>query len=428
MSQQRVRGHSEDCAPGLRALELPWTKTPRPGSRRIRYDDRVEAYDEAAALGREAELRFGAFIREQVNPGAIERDASGTSLSRALLERSAELGLLNYSLPRELGGGGADAFAWGVALEQVGYLCVDGSFPLVLSLHAAVAHAILRGASPMMLERYVVPMIQGRRLGCFAYTEGADAFSFRSTAVRRGDRWILDGDKQLVTGGAHGDVFMTYVRRTDHDDLAVFLVERDDPGVSVEPVEVAGLRAAGLSALRLRAVEVPDERMLVPTDGISHAQLFLNDRRGLLVCGPLGRMRGIVEEVARTVQQTVRYGQPVSSLPNVQATLGRMFVAVEAAQAMVHRALWGMRRPDRNPIFDASMAAAKHFVIEQAIAVATAALRLTGSAGFLRGNHYERYLRDFHGGIAGGGAQDILEVNLGAHLTSEVARRRDGET
>ena len=387
----------------------------------------MEPYEQAAELGREVELRFGGFIREQVDPGTIERDATGTSLPRELLKRSAKLGLLGYSLPRELGGGGADPFAWGVVLEQVGYLCRDGSFPLVLSLHAAVAHAILRSASPELLERHVVPMLEGRRFGCFAYGDGTAAFSFRSTAARRGDRWILDGDKQLVTGGAHGDVFMTYLRRDDHDDLAVFLVERDDPGVSVEPVEVAGLRAAGLSRLRLRGVEVPDDRMLVPTDGISHAQLFLNDRRGLLVCGPLGRMRGIVEEVARSVQHTVRYGRPVTELPNVQATLGRMFVAVQAAQAMLHRALWRTRRADRNPIFDATMAAAKHFVVEQAIAVATAALRLTGGEGFLRGNHYERYLRDFCGGIAGGGAQDILEVNLGAHVSSEVARASRGD-
>ncbi len=382
--------------------------------------------DEASEIGREAERRFGPFLRESIDPGVIERDAAGECFSRELLRHCAELGLSNYSLPRELGGGGADPFAWGVMLEEVGYLCEDSSLPLVLSLYAAVAAAIDRRASPEQKERYVRPMARGERFGCFAYTDGTDAFSFRSTATKKGDRWILDGEKHLVTGGVRGDVFMTYVRR-DNDDLAVFLVEREDPGVTVEPVEVAGLRAAGLARLHLSGVELPEERLLVPADGISHAQLFLNDRRGLLVCGPLGRMRAILEKIAGSLATTVRYGRPLADLPNVQATLGRMFVAVRTARAIAHRALEGMRRADRNPIFDAEMATAKYFVIEQSIAVATDALRLAGTSGYLREAHYERYLRDFHGGIAGGGAQDILEVNLGAHVSSMVEQRRRRE-
>lgn len=383
-------------------------------------------HEEASEIGRETQRRFGAFIREQVDPGVIERDAAGECFDREMLRRSAELGLSSYSMPRELGGGGADAFAWGVMLEEIGYLCEDGSFPLVLSLYAAVANAIHRSASPALVERYVVPMVRGRCFGSFAYTEGADAFSFRSTAVRRGDRWILDGHKLMVTGGTRADVFMTYVRR-ENGDLAVFLVDRDDPGVSVEPLEVAGLRAAGLACVRMSSVALPDERMLVPADGISHAQLFLNDRRGLLVCGPLGRMRAILEKVAGFVARTERYGRPLADLPSVQASLGRMFVAVQTARAMAHQALGGMRRADRNPIFDAQMGATKYFVVEQAIAVGTAAMRLVGGSAYLRDEHYERYLRDFYGGIAGGGAQDILEVNLGAYVSSMVEQRRRRE-
>lgn len=371
--------------------------------------------------------QFAGFVREEVNPGAVERDAKGIGIPRALLRKSAELGLLNYSMPRALGGGGADLFRWGVVLEELGYHCEDGSFPLVLSLHAAVANTIYQAASPAVAERVVAPLVRGERFACFAYSDGADAFSFRSTARKKGDRYLLDGDKQLVTGGVGGDVFMTYVRREQGDDLAVFLVERDDPGVTIEPVEISGLRAAGMARLRLDGVELPEERMLVPFDGVSHAQLFLNERRGLLVCGPLGRMRAIVEEVVTSLQQTTRYGQPLCDLANVQATVGRMHIAVQTARAMAHRALHGFRCAGRSTVFDPDMAVAKHYVIEQAISVATSALRVTGGRGYMRHNHYERYLRDFHGGIAGGGAQDILEVNLGAYVSSMLGRRHRRE-
>lgn len=376
-----------------------------------------------AEIAEDVRERFAGFVREEVNPGAIERDVEGIGIPRTVLRKSAELGLLNYSIPRALGGGGADLFRWGVVLEELGYHCEDGSFPLVLSLHAAVANAIHQAASPAVAERVVAPLVRGERFACFAYSDGTDAFSFRSTAKKKGDRYLLDGDKQMVTGGLEGDVFMTYVRREDNDDLAVFLIERDDPGVTIEPVEVSGFRAAGMARLRFEGVELSEERMLVPFDGISHAQLFLNDRRGLLVCGLLGRMRAIVEDVAVSVGQTMRYGRPLSELTSVQATLGRMHVAVETARAMAHRALHGFRHADRSSVFDPDMAVAKYYVIEQAITVATSALRVTGGCGYMRHSNYERYLRDFHGGIAGGGAQDILEVNLGAYLSSMLGRR-----
>ena len=337
------------------------------------------------------------------------------------------MGMLRASMPAELGGHGVDAFTWGVTLETVGYLCEDGSLPLVVSLYAAVANALWACGSPTIRDRFVAPMAAGERFGAFAYTENADAFSFRSTATQRGGGWVLQGDKEMVTGGQMADTFMTYLRM-ESGDLGVFVIDREDPGVEVRPVEVAGLRAAGLASLHLRDVEVPADRLVVETDGLGHVQQFLNDRRGLLVCGPLGRMRAIVERVAAHANATVRYGQPVATLPNVQSAIGRMAARVHAARAVTHHGLAGTRRADRDRVLDPGTAVAKHFVVDAAVAVAQDALRIVGGAGYQIQNHYERYLRDFIGGIAGGGAQDILEVNLGARVCAEVERaHRFGE-
>ncbi len=379
---------------------------------------------DAEVIAREARTRFASYVREFVNPGSDERDRLGVTFSRDILLEAVKCGLWALGMPKTCGGGGLDAYRWGITLEQLGYLADDGSFPLVISIRAAIANAIHGAGRADLDDKYVKPMVRGELGGSFAYSDGADAFAFNSQLKRDGDDWIAEGAKLLVTGGADADVYMTYLRDPESRDLMVVLIERADKGVEVTPVEVTGLRAAGLAALRLDAVRLPKDRILCADDGITHAQQFLNERRTLLACGALGRMQAVFEMCIDSLDKTMRYGKPLVEMQNVQASFGRMYAGIESARALAYHALQRQAKlvGGWDPIFDPIGAAAKYTISERAIEISTRAFRLLGGKGYVRDSQIERYVRDFYGLLAGGGAQDILEVDLGMGAISNHQR------
>lgn len=362
-------------------------------------------------------------IRNRVNPGCAERDAHGAPIPLHLLREAADVGLLAGGLPKSVSGQGYDLCRWGMILEAVGYHCDDNAFPLVVSLFSGVAQTIYDSGDARLIDRYVCPALRGERFTSFAWTENADAFSLASTAVRDGDSYIVNADKFLVTGGLVADAFMTYLR-DERGDVIALIIDRGLPGVSVEPVSTMGMRAAGLASLRMVDVRVPATRLLAGNDGVGHVQRFLNRRRVIVTCGFLGRMRGVLEETVRHLDGAIRYGQPLTAMQSVQGAIGRLCIGMETAQVIVHQALQRLGTGDYIPEWDAHLSMAKYYLIERAIEVGEGALRLCGGRGYVTANGIERNLRDFLGFIAGAGAQDILEVDLGNWYISQVQREQ----
>lgn len=379
------------------------------------------------AFSTEVRERFRSYLVDEVNPGAEERDLHEQPIPRALMQRAVEVGLFQLPLPKALGGGGLDVHRWGLVLEQVGYLCEDASFPTLVSLRSAVAAAIFETGRADLIERYALPMARGTLNGALAYSDAADPFAFQSNVKREGDTCVLNGEKFLVTGGVDADVFMTYLR-VESGDMVAVLIERGDEGVSTAAVPVIGLRSMGLSNFKFKDTRVPASRLIVERDGLSHAQRMLNARRVLLPCAPLGCMTATFELCVEALRGTRRYQQSVLELPNVQSTLGRMWVDIESSRALLYAAL---RRAATgsggyDPLFDPLVSAAKYHVAERSIEVLHHAFRLLGGKGYTRALRVERFLRDAYGLMAGGGAQDILEIQLGVAAVSRVEQRLKG--
>lgn len=339
----------------------------------------------------------------------------GTALSLNSHDRVNQLakeGLLGFALPKEVGGLGHSMADWGQKLKWLGYENLDLSVPLLISLHASVALTLAMAKKPSWIERYVKPMINGHCFGSFAYTERSDIFSLKTELKRYGDKLCLNGSKEFVTGGLHADVFLVYAKDPD-GDVRVVVVDKRLHGVRVSPVHAHGLFSARFAQLQFDNVVIAKEQMIDSIDGISHAQAFLNSRRVLLVAGVVGRMQAVLESLIEYGKITVRYGRYLNDMPNYQAGLGRLYGILRACDQILTSSLNRLASNVYDVYWDADISATKWSLTESAQDFGQQALRLAGGAGFLFEHPVACFHRDMAGLIAGGGAQEILEMDMG---------------
>ncbi|MDN5858378.1 MAG: acyl-CoA dehydrogenase family protein, partial [Pseudonocardia sp.] len=187
-----------------------------------------------------------AIIRHRANPGARRRDRDGAPLDRALFAELGPTGILAESLPLDLGGGGAGWRRWGQTLRWLAYVTDELSLPIMISVQQAIATQLVRSGRPDLVRRYVPAMMRGDCFGGFAWSEGADPFSFRTVVERRRDTFVLSGKKSPIMSGMLADFFVVYARDPVSDDVLALLVERGDLGVSTAACDSMGLRSGGL--------------------------------------------------------------------------------------------------------------------------------------------------------------------------------------
>lgn len=380
----------------------------------------IDVADRRSEVATLVRTRWGNLLTE-IDKTVVERDEARHPPPPDLMAATGSTGLQALSLPSQVGGEGVDALTWGMVLEQIGYHCKDSALPMIINHQVDIARMVWESGRTDLIEKYAIPIVRGQLGAGIAYTENADAFSFRTVLRRKGDDYVLSGHKSYVTGGQMSDVFLTYPL-DDAGDMQACLVQSDDPGVTVTPAQPLGMRTAGAASITFDDVPLSADRVLEPSDGLTHAQRFLSNQRMWIACAPLGRAQAILEECAAHLGDTVRYGEPVAELTSVEASLGRMYVAVESARVMLYHALDHVRSGRAEPIFDPLISAAKYFAIEQIRFVLERALNILGGYGFYGTPHLGRYMRDFAGLALVAGTQDILEVNLGAGVVARSGR------
>lgn len=376
-----------------------------------------------ASIAAEVECRFGSFIRETVNPLADDRDRTGEPLPRALLGEAGRLGLQGFSLPPEIGGEGRDKFEWGIVMEEVSRLSRDTALASVIDVNAGVAELLLGTGRPELVTRYAVPMAAGRLVCPPAAYEGRDPFDYLTTACEVRGGWRLDGSKPFVGGAVFADAFLVYAKEEVSGDILAFLVERCDEGVRVDPLPTMGLRSMGFGSLSLHRVWLAVDRLVVGADALSTMNTYLRNRRLMTACSVVGHMRALFDACLLSLDDRRRGGRGVLEYPNVQRTVGEMFTAIQASRAIAHSALASTYGP-RDQFFDPIATASKQFVAEQAIKVGLAVMNLQGGEGYMGRHPWERYMRDALGLIGGQGAQELLLIQLGEHVTMELAQRQ----
>ncbi|GAB4278508.1 MAG: Acyl-CoA dehydrogenase [Candidatus Promineifilaceae bacterium] len=379
-------------------------------------------------IAKEVEERFGAFFREKINPSAIYRDQTYTTFDEATLHEMGRLGLIGFTAAKSIGGGGRTWEEWGHTLEEIGYLADDSGLPMLLSYRETannlVHHSGLQGR-PHLIERYAKPAVRGEAFIGWLYTEEKDALNFKTTAVKRNGRYLLNGHKTASTGGMSCTSWIVYAATEDGADTLAIMVERDDPGVTITPLRTLGLRSLGLAELTFENVALTEDRIVTPSDGLSHGQIFINERRVTGAAWLLGRMRALIDKVIEDTQPKVRFNRKLSEFDTFKAGIGRMYMAVERAKATAYRVFerTELGRETKSYLHDPLVSIGKYLATEAAIEVADIAQRLTGGHGYFEPYGIDRYLRDFYGVVPIIGGQTAIETEIGSRVIWQRERK-----
>ena len=358
----------------------------------------------------QASLR--AFCEEKVKPRARQWDHE-EKFPMEVVRELGQLGALGILVAEEYGGAGMDALAVAVAVEEVARY--DGSLALTVASHNGLGTSHVRVfGTEAQKRRYLPKLATGEWLGAWALTEpssGSDAAAMKTTAVRRGDTWVLNGAKMFITQGTVGDVFVVLAlteREKKQRGITAFILEKGLKGFSQKPIHgKLGMRSSDTAELVLENVEVPDSQRLGEVGGGFIDTLKILDR-GRITIGALavGLGRGALEESARYAKDRQAFGQPIGEFQAIRWMLADMRLENDASRLLVHRAA---RAADSGLAYGKEASMAKLFASEAAMRACNKAVQIHGGYGYTREFPVERYLRD----------AKLCEIGEG---TSEVQR------
>ena len=362
------------------------------------------------------------FAETEVAPSATERDEEEHFDRDLMFARLADLGLTGIVFPEEYGGAGADYLSYSIAVEELSRVCA--STGVTLSAHLSL------GANPIYLfgteeqkKKFLTPLAQGQAMGAFGLTEpsaGSDAGGTRTTAVRDGDEWILNGTKVFITNAGEADTYVVFAR-TDkeaqkHHGITAFIVEKGTPGFSFGKKEKKmGIRSSPTMELVFENCRVPHANLLGEEGkGFKVAMKTLDGGRIGIASQALGIAQGALDAALAYTTQREQFSKPLSSFQGVQFQLADMATQVEASRLLVYNAAY---RASAGLSYSQESAMAKLFASETAMRVTTQAVQLHGGYGYTREFPVERMMRDAKITEIYEGTSEIQRVVIGAALT-----------
>jgi len=359
-----------------------------------------------------------AFVEERVLPNAIENDINH-HLDLGIIEGMAELGLLGIVIPEEYGGAGLDFVAEALSCEEIER--GEAAFRTLISVHVGLnSLALLRYASEDQKQRYLVPQAKGEKIACFGLTEpgaGSDVAAMRTTAVRRGDVYVLNGQKNWIsyaTVADHALVFAKTDPGAKHKGISAFVVEKGRPGfTSAETEHKLGIWAGSTGELFFENVEVPDGNLIGEEgQGFEIAMYGLDQGRFTVAAGACGVIRACLERSVEYARERETFGQPIGRYQLVQDMIARMVLGYETSKLLVMQAAW-MKNEGRRNTRETSLA--KWHATECAFEAAHLAIQIHGSYGYAAEYGIERYFRNARAPIIYEGTTQIHKMLQAEH-------------
>ena len=360
-----------------------------------------------------------AFAQERLAPFAAEWDRNHTFPREALNELAA-LGALGMVVPEEWDGAGMDYMSLVLTLEEIA--AGDGATSTIVSVQNSLPCGILnRFGNDAQKEAWLKPLARGEKLGCFCLTEphvGSDAAAIRTSAVREGDEWVLNGVKQFITSGKHADmaiVFAVTDKAAGKKGISCFLVPASAPGYQVGRIEEKmGQKASDTTQILLENCRIPADSMIGDEgQGYKIALSNLEAGRIGIAAQCLGMARAALEAAVKYALERESFGKPIFEHQAVNFRLADMATQLEAARQLVWHAAC-LKDAGRPCLKEASMA--KLFASEMAERVCSDAIQVHGGYGYVTDFPVERIYRDVRVCQIYEGASDIQKLMIGRAL------------
>ncbi|HJQ54925.1 MAG TPA: acyl-CoA dehydrogenase [Gemmatimonadaceae bacterium] len=348
----------------------------------------------------EEEIMFrdavAAFAEEEVRPRVMEMEKAG-KIDSSLLPKYFELGLMGIEVPDQYGGADGNLFMVTLAVEEISK--VDAASAIVCDVqNTLVNYPITRYGSDAQKSKYL-PQLTSDVVGAYALSEsgsGSDAFGLATRAEKKGDRWILNGQKLWITNGAEAGIFVVFANAdpsAGYRGITAFIVERDFKGFKVGKKEdKLGIRASSTVELLLDNCEVPDENVLGPVgQGYKIAINTLNEGRIGIGAQMIGVAQGALKAAIDYLQERKQFGKPLSDFQAIQFQVAQAATELEAARLMVYNAA---RLKDAGKDIAREGAMAKLFSSQVCERVTSLCVELFGGYGYTKDYPVEKFYRD----------------------------------
>ena len=359
------------------------------------------------------------FAETEIGPHSREWDEA-QAFPRDVFAKLAALGLMGVCWPEEHGGAGLSTLDWALVMEELAR--VDAGVALSLTAHhsLASAHIFLAGDEEQK-SLFLAPLARGEKVGCWGLTEpgsGSDAGGMRTTAVRDGDGWVLNGSKSFITNGGVADLAVVLAvtdREKGSRGISAFVIERGAPGFrSGKKEDKLGCRASDTSELILEDCRLPAGRLLGGEGrGFIDTLKILDRGRVGIAAFSVGIAQASIEAAIRYAGEREQFGHPLANFQAIQFKIADMATQVDAARLLTWRAA-ALADVGKTLTTEASMA--KLFAGEMAVQVALEAVQIHGGYGYLKDYPVERYLRDAKLGTIGEGTSEVQRMVIARQL------------
>ena len=337
------------------------------------------------------------FAQAELLPGVIERDEK-QSFPTEQIKKLGELGFLGMMVNPKYGGAGMDAISYVFAMEEISK--VDASCSVVMSVNnSLVCWGLETFGTEEQKEKYLRPLATGEIIGAFCLSEpeaGSDATSQQTTAIDKGDHYLLNGTKNWITNGNTASVYLV-IAQTDiekgHRGINVFIVEKGMEGFVVGPKEnKLGIRGSDTHSLMFTDVKVPKENRIGEDGfGFTFAMKTLSGGRIGIASQALGIASGAYELALKYSKERKAFGKEISKHQAIAFKLADMATEIDAARLLCLKAAW---LKDNGKNYDQAASMAKVFVSETAMKTTVEAVQVHGGYGFVKEYHVERLMRD----------------------------------
>ena len=337
------------------------------------------------------------FAQNELKPGVIERDEH-QKFPYEQVKKMAELGFMGMMVSPKYGGGGMDTISYVLAIEEISK--VDASASVIMSVNnSLVCWGLEAFGTEEQKQKYLVPLAKGELLGAFCLSEpeaGSDATSQHTTAIDKGDHYILNGTKNWITNGSTASTYLV-MAQTDvskgHKGINTLIVEKGMPGFTIGPKEnKLGIRGSDTHSLMFTDVKVPKSNRIGEDGfGFKFAMKTLNGGRIGIASQALGIASGAYELALNYSKERKSFGVPISQHQAIQFKLADMATEIDAARLLCFKAAW---MKDNGMDYVLSSAMAKLFSSKVAMDTTIEAVQIHGGYGFVKEFHVERMMRD----------------------------------